>query len=243
MTLQRTYYPAQKCSGGPTPGAKALMSWWLGAYGGRGATNLGIYNCRPIDGTSTLSLHGEGRADDLGVPVGNAWSFAVADALKASSAELGVQLVIHNGKVWSARQPDAGWRTYNGSNPHRDHLHVELTPDAAQRLDVPYINAVLRPASPSVPGDAGDWTEELVKALPTARLGHHDVRTVKTVQAIINRDAGAGTLLEDGNWGPKTDNAVRTWQVVNNVPNSVRKDGTGDGVFGRASWTYALTLA
>lgn len=243
MTLQREYFPAKACSGGPTPGARALMSWYLGAYGSRGATNLGIYNCRPIDGTSTLSLHGEGRAADLGCPVGNGWSWAVADALRLASGELGIQLLIHERKVWSARQPDAGWRAYNGSNPHRDHIHAELIPVAAQQLDVAYINAVLRPASPTVPAEPGDWTEELVQALPVVRLGHHDSTTVKTVQAIVNRDLGHETLLEDGKWGPKTDVGVRRWQVERSVPNSVKADGKGDGIFGRACWTFALDLS
>ena len=240
MTLQRTYYPAQKCTSGATPGAKALMSWFLGAYAGRGAKNLGIFNCRPIDGTNTLSLHGEGRACDLGTPGGNPWSWAVVDALRVLSAELGIQLIIHQRKVWSARQPDAGWRNYTGTNPHNDHAHVELIPSAAASLTVAHINAVLSPAAPPAPG--GNWTEEILSNLPTARLGHHNAKTVKTVQAIVNRDLGDGTLLEDGKWGPKTDVGVRRWQVEQNVPKSVRKDGTGDGVFGPASWTFALNL-
>lgn len=93
------------------------------------------------------------------------------------------------------------------------------------------------------PGD--DWTGALIMTLPTARLGHGDPKTVKTIQAILNRDAEADNvsqLLEDGVWGPRTDNRVRDWQVVHNVPNSVRSNGTGDGIFGRHSWTFALTL-
>lgn len=96
---------------------------------------------------------------------------------------------------------------------------------------------------PAVPGD--DWTEELIMSLPTARLGHHSAKTVKTVQGIMNRDASADEapeLLEDGVWGPRTDNRVRGWQALHNVPNSVRSDGSGDGIFGRQSWTFALNL-
>lgn len=93
------------------------------------------------------------------------------------------------------------------------------------------------------PGD--DWTGELIMGLPTARLGHHSAKTVKTIQGLMNRDAGADgadMLLEDGVWGPRTDNRVRGWQARHNVPNSVKADGTGDGIFGRQSWTFALSL-
>lgn len=85
------------------------------------------------------------------------------------------------------------------------------------------------------------FTEEIMRALPTVRAGHHDRRTVKTVQGLMNRDGAA--LLEDGVFGPKTDNAVRAWQVKNDVKNSVRADGTGDGAFGPECWRVALDLA
>lgn len=240
MSLQRVYFSAHGCTGSARPGAKQLMAWFLGAYGSRGGKNLGIYNCRVIDGSDALSIHAEGRACDLGVPVGNSWSPVLADALVAFSAELGVQLVIHNRKVWSANKPDAGWRSYTGSNPHTDHLHVELTPDAASNLSVGRINDYLTEEPDPAPGE--NWTETIVNNLPAARLGHHSKRTVLRIQAILNTDLGEHTVVEDGVWGPKTDAAVRLWQVTNSVPNSVRSDGTGDGVFGRASWTFALNL-
>lgn len=97
--------------------------------------------------------------------------------------------------------------------------------------------------APAEPGPG--WTEEIMNGLPVARLGHHSRRTVKTIQGIMNRDAGddgVSLLLEDGVWGPRTDNRVRDWQVVHRVPNSVRADGTGDGVFGPQSWRHALDL-
>jgi peptidoglycan hydrolase-like protein with peptidoglycan-binding domain len=98
--------------------------------------------------------------------------------------------------------------------------------------------------NPTTPAPA-DWTEEIIMGLPVARAGHHSRKTVATIQGLMNRDAGADSaapLAEDGVWGPKTDNRVRGWQARHNVPNSVRSDGTGDGVFGRQSWTFALNL-
>lgn len=242
--LQREYFPARSCTGWPTRGAKALMAWWLGAYGGRGATNLGIYNCRVIDGSSSLSLHAEGRAADLGCPVGNDWSWAVAEFLRRNSKALRIQLIIHNKQVWSANQPDAGWRRYTGKNPHTDHLHVEITPDGADNLTVADINAAAGEVPPAPPATENpDWTDDLVESLPTVRAGHHDRDAVKMVQAIVNTFAagdGAAELAEDGVFGPKTDQRVRGWQAHHSVPNSVRDNGTGDGAFGRACWTFAL---
>jgi len=97
--------------------------------------------------------------------------------------------------------------------------------------------------TPAGPGDTG--TEHILMGLPEARLGHHNAKTVATIQGLMNRDAAADVaaeLLVDGNWGPRTDNRVRGWQALHGVPNSVRSDGSGDGIFGKASWAYALDL-
>lgn len=152
------YVGARTCTGGPSPGAKALMAWFLGAYQGLGGYNLGIYNCRNGRGSTTLSLHGEGRAGDLGHPVGAGFVDSLAEALRGSSAELGVQCVItkegggsRRPRIWSSKYPN--WRDYSGVNPHADHLHVELTPWAAANLTVDHINRVMSGAAVPTPGD------------------------------------------------------------------------------------------
>ena len=151
MSLLRTYEPATRCTGGPTPGAKALMAWFLGRYAHLGGTNLGIYNCRSVRGGSTTSLHGEGRACDFGInPHGAPWGTGLAELLRVRSGELGVQCVIWNRQIWSGSYPDAGWRRYSGTNAHADHIHLELTRTAAASLTPQRIQAVLTGASPSV---------------------------------------------------------------------------------------------
>lgn len=45
-----------------------------------GGKNLGIYDCRTIAGSASLSLHGEGGACDLSEPVGEGWAQTVAGA-------------------------------------------------------------------------------------------------------------------------------------------------------------------
>jgi hypothetical protein len=154
MAIYRgTYYSASSCTGSARPGAKALMSWYLGAYGSRGAANLGIYVCKRLG--SGYSIHGHGRACDMGTapydnPGGNwpDWGWALANALRLNSAELGIQLIIFNGKVWSCRYPDSGFRNYGGDDPHDGHMHVELIPETAESLTVPKIQSVLGGATP-----------------------------------------------------------------------------------------------
>lgn len=90
-----------------------------------------------------------------------------------------------------------------------------------------------RPPAPS------NWTEQLVENLPTLRLGDGNRKAVLRMQALINTMGGG--LVEDGVFGPKTDAAVRTWQVRHRVPNSV-SNGRGDGIFGRACWSYSLKV-
>jgi hypothetical protein len=144
MSLLRVYEPATRCVDGPAPGAKALMAWFLAYYGRQGGKNLGIYDCRTVRGGSTKSLHGEGRALDFGVnPHGASWGTGLAELLRARSGELGVQCVIWNRRIWSGAYPDAGWRAYAGTNPHVDHIHLELTRSAASLLTPQRVHDVL----------------------------------------------------------------------------------------------------
>ena len=153
MTLLRKYEPATRATGGPSPGAKALMSWFLGAYGHLGGRNLGIYNDRTVRGGTTKSLHAEGRACDFGIhPHGAAWGTGLAELLRARSGELGVQCVIWNRRIWSGAYPDAGWRPYTGTNPHVDHIHLELSRHAAEFLTARRIQELLvAPRNPAPP--------------------------------------------------------------------------------------------
>lgn len=148
MSLLRSYERATKPTAGPAPGAKALMSWFLANFASRGGKNLGIYNNRTVAGSSTTSLHAEGRACDLGInPHGAKWGTELAEQLRLSSAELGVQCLIWNGRIWSGAYPDAGWRVHTGTNAHVDHIHLELTRAAAASLTVQKIQAVFQSAA------------------------------------------------------------------------------------------------
>jgi hypothetical protein len=203
MTVHTGYEPAAGCTGRSQQGAKELMAWFLGAYGALGGKNLGIYNCRNIAGSQTLSLHGEGRACDLGVPTGQGWAKTLADALVAHSGELGIQLVIHDRKVWSARHPFDGWRHYAGRNPHQDHLHVELSWKAARELTATAVQATLALTEQDFPA----WPGRHLRHTPGRLMRGGDVRTWQQRMADIGRE-----ITVDAIFGPQSARVARDFQ-------------------------------
>lgn len=244
------YYSASSCTGSARPGARELMAWYLGAYESRGGANLGIYNCKALG--SGVSIHGQGRACDLGTsPYNrpgagwNAWGWALANALMRNSAELGIQLIIFNRKVWSCTQPDAGWRNYSGSNPHDGHMHVELIPSTAASLTRGRVESVLGGTSapampaprPSTPSTPTDWLQEVIMSLPTIRRGSKGA-AVRRAQGLLHANGYTSSRI-DGDYGPKTEGDMKRFQAKKKTRNSVR-NGVGDGITGRYTWTDLL---
>ncbi len=142
---------ATRCSGGPTPGAKALLAYLLDRYSY--ASSQGIYNCRPVRGGRSRSIHSEGRAVDLRIPVGRGGKARpelgdpVVGLLASQGKRLGIQRMIYNRQSWSAKAPNG--RRYNGKHPHFDHVHIELTPKAAASLNYATLDAVLGNGGPA----------------------------------------------------------------------------------------------
>ncbi|MGP5689792.1 hypothetical protein [Glutamicibacter ardleyensis] len=136
MAVYNGYKGANTCTKGPADGAKGAMAWFLAKYKELGGRNSGIYNCRNVRGSSrTTSLHGEGRAVDFGLKWYDKISVfeEFAEQLRLNSAELGIQCIIFNRKIFSGGYASKGWHRYGGVNPHTDHLHVELSWGAANR--------------------------------------------------------------------------------------------------------------
>lgn len=145
MSYDTTYQPAVRCVGGERPGARALQDFLLERIGelpGCTVVDSGIYNCRKIRGSKVrYSTHAEGRAGDVGVrlpdgqwptreipePGIRAW----ADRLIDASSDLGIQYVIYAEK---ARKPGGSWERYRGTSPHYDHIHWEMTREAAEQV-------------------------------------------------------------------------------------------------------------
>jgi hypothetical protein len=129
-------YDAQStCDPSAKPGAIALRDLLLGRYANTSSLGIG----RSCD-TEGVSEHEEGRAFDWGANVGNAAQRAAVDdflgALFATDSyghphalarRMGIMYVIWNHQIWGAYQASAGWRPYDGSNPHTDHVHISLS--------------------------------------------------------------------------------------------------------------------
>ncbi|WP_346921383.1 peptidoglycan-binding domain-containing protein [Glutamicibacter creatinolyticus] len=104
------------------------MAWYLAKYSSIGGQNSGIYNCRNVRGsTRTTSLHGEGRAVDLGLKYVRGEFWELAELLRTHSKELGIQCIIYDRKIFSGGYSNKGWHNYTGVNAHTDHLHVEMS--------------------------------------------------------------------------------------------------------------------
>jgi hypothetical protein len=125
----------RNCSGRMTDGAQAVGTYAVEHFAG--ARYFQGYNCRQIRGSSGMSMHGTGRAVDIFVPLSggqadNDLGDPLARWLIENADEIGVQMVIWDRTIWMGnRAAGSKARYYSGAHPHHDHLHIELTPDAA----------------------------------------------------------------------------------------------------------------
>ena len=217
--LRAPYVGAKVCTGAPMPGPKALASWYLGAFGDEGGTNLGVYNCRNVRGGSTTSLHGEGRAVDLGTPDSRhqAWSWKLARLLVDNSAELGVQCVIHNRMIWSVSR--AEWEPYTGAADHYDHLHVELTWTSGKALTAAQVQHLLGDPSPSAARPTPAVAGLRPQLPPTLRPGAGPSGWGYLVQTCLGAGLGGGmdeltveaVRLQQRRYGLVVDGVVGPW--------------------------------
>jgi len=92
-----------------------------------GHESWGIYNCRPIAGSTSWSQHAWGNAEDFseaGVASEDAerWLFANRNRLPISE-------LIGRRRVWSSARASEGWRALSSSaHQHLDHWHVTAHP-------------------------------------------------------------------------------------------------------------------
>jgi hypothetical protein len=141
----------KNCSGSLKTGTRILGEHLLELF--PAIQQTGGYNCRPnTANTSKLSVHGTGRALDLHIPrvagqANNVKGDAVANWCVEHASEVGIQLVIWDQTMW--RADGSNDKKYGGPNPHTDHLHVELTEDAAAMKTSFFVNG------PKPAGDAG----------------------------------------------------------------------------------------
>lgn len=208
---------ASKCTSKAELGAVALKDWCVKYY--PPARNGGIFNCRTVRGSAAPSIHGEGRAIDVMFPVINNTAHAegqqLFEHLAKNASALGLQAIIWNRRIYSARSPKG--RNYTGVNPHIDHLHVEMTRDAAKTLTSARINAILgtSPSAPSVRPPANLRTLKLTNPF----MRGADVTFAQTKM---------GGLKADGVFGSNTDKRTKAFQRENNLK--------ADGIIGPKTW-------
>jgi peptidoglycan hydrolase-like protein with peptidoglycan-binding domain len=190
-----------------------MLAWFVEQYPGL-ARSGGIYNCRSIRGSSAKSVHSEGRAIDIMFPViaGKAsWAgHNAVEKLGPVAERLGVTMMIFDRRFWSQRAPSGA--VYRGVHPHVDHLHLELSRQAAESLTIEQIRKAAGPPPFDFPP-----TGRLLR-LENPRMRGNDVRAV---QRVVGAD-------QDGIYGPTTARLVSTWQKRNGI--------TADGVVGPLTW-------
>lgn len=260
MSKWPAYQPAGRCTNWTPPGSVQFMEWAIRDFG-QGARNLGIYNCRDVRGSTNNSLHGEGRAVDVGFSgVANPAGTRLLNLLLPHVGTLGIQMIIWNRRIYSARYPNGA--KYTGLVPHTDHLHIELTWHSARNLTRDYIRRVVggvsvpkpspAPAPTPAPAPAPDWQairrwnaglvyNDFVK-LPNLDGSSPPSMQIGVLQNALNIVRNAG-LKVDGHYGGATMLQVLAFQQdVNKLAPGTIKDFPGAAHDG-TRWMLGTALA
>jgi hypothetical protein len=146
------------------PGVVAFRDLLNAAYGTRWSSIL--RSC-----TGGPSEHWAGRALDWSLDAGQVSDRAIADDLfrwlfatdrhgnpYAMARRLGVMYIIWNRRIWGSYRAAEGWRSYGGSNPHTDHIHVSFSKAGALK-QTSYWTRVVNRQLGSVPAGVGSRVE------------------------------------------------------------------------------------
>jgi hypothetical protein len=108
--------------------------------------SAGIYNCRTVRGSSSVSIHAEGRALDWRLLSWVTKERRAARRIRgfllrsdsedrrlAGARRWGIQQIIYNGHHWSASHPKARWHPCEWDCGHADHMHIEQNWRGAKR--------------------------------------------------------------------------------------------------------------
>lgn len=127
-------------AGRAQPGARALMAAILLTDPAH-LKSWGIYSARNT-ALGNLSAHAEGRALDIGCGMAAGENLVHKLLhLEPGPFTLGISVIIHNRRIYSARTPQG--RPYVGV-PHLDHVHIEQNRKQAGRLSLARAKRVLR---------------------------------------------------------------------------------------------------
>jgi hypothetical protein len=118
-------------------GSRALMAAILLRWAGK-ARNWGMLSCRDT-ALGGPSKHRKGEALDVGCSLRVGRNIRKR-LMRVGPERLGISCIIHDRVIYSAKSP--GGRHYPG-HPHHDHVHIELTPRAARRLNLTTVARIL----------------------------------------------------------------------------------------------------
>ena len=137
------------------PTARSIIKW-ITERGPKFFYENGCLGYKMIQGTTTPSVHGTGRAIDCSIrsQPGNNPTYASLQALMTltidtyltpQACNLGIQRMIFNRKVWNSSQatiPWASWNSFTGPQSHADHIHLEITPAYCDKYTIADINFI-----------------------------------------------------------------------------------------------------
>ncbi|MGM0558396.1 MAG: hypothetical protein ACQEVA_18570, partial [Myxococcota bacterium] len=127
------------CSGGPTQGAIEFGDRMRNRFGhlmDLGVTGEGIqiYNCRSVRGGTNSSVHGDGRAVDIFIPLdsseynsaNNAQGDVIANWLVENAERIGIQYIIWDRTQWRGYVSGQRDSCYSDPDKHDHHNHIHV---------------------------------------------------------------------------------------------------------------------
>ncbi len=126
-------------------------------------SSIGGFACRRNAANSAkTSVHGTGRALDVFIPkaggsADNGKGDPVANWLIMNAEKIGVQLIIWDRTVWHADGRND--TRYTGPHPHDDHIHVEVTNEAAAMKTPFFENGETTDPGPAEPESESEETD------------------------------------------------------------------------------------
>ena len=227
LDVASPYEPQRICDPTPKPGVVAFAELMKNWYASASKTTYGISrNCN-----SGVTEHSDGRALDWMLSVNNPTQKAIADSVTAwlsapdtlgrpgaMARRFGIMYIIWNRKMWRAYDPGRGWAPYTGPVPHTDHIHFSFSWDGASKRTSWWTGRALTTVDlgPSASVTPPAPPPATTTGYPTLARGARGA-DVALAQKVVGTTA-------DGDFGPLTEAAVRTWQGRNGVPVTGRLD-------------------
>ncbi len=211
------YQPADHCEAAAGAGARAILAFCLDQWSF--ASSMGIFNCRNARGSTSLSHHAEGRAIDIGIPTfsptkaDSAKGMQVAEALGSNGRRLGIDHLIYDQKIWSARSP--GGREYTGAHPHFDHIHAGLTRQSATNLTYATVKSVIGNRTTSFAIEEEDILGFDIGAIGSASVTGDRSKALQLM--LIDRGYKLPRFGPDGRAGDETRQALGRFKADNNL--------------------------